>query len=304
MDSLVENNNAPMTQFPENDHYGNFQKWMDSKYSDTTAQDEPVADPGGNYPGVQFESITEIAERLLGKQPVPTTPTAKNSLRSDRMTDKKEPTTIEVAGLPLSSIGLLIPDDLRMDFARYQKTVDAVWVADQGRAWAAGDLLIYGERYLDGIYENAFDAFKYVPETLENKRWLCRRFPRENRYSTLTFSHHAIVAPYNDEVAYTLLGIAAERQLTTRQLKELRKEYDRLNKAGHLDGADNSEGESGDSEDTPRPITILASLPLRPSDFTNRDELRYTLPSEIADKVYAALYDRPDGSVRLIIEES
>jgi hypothetical protein len=88
-------------------------------------------------------------------------------------------------------------------------------------AWYLGDWLVYGERAFPTRYKTAMAATSLDYQTLRNYAWVARRFPLSRRRDSLSFQHHAEVAPLPD-ADQDLWLLRAERSRWSRN--ELRRQ--------------------------------------------------------------------------------
>lgn len=95
----------------------------------------------------------------------------------------------------------------------------AVARARDGAAWAIGDMLIFGEKYEDDPYEEACDNTGLKRGTLMNMKSLAKTFPKPHRVSGLSWSHHALVAGFDEETRIALLLRAKTERLSYEELR-------------------------------------------------------------------------------------
>jgi len=62
-------------------------------------------------------------------------------------------------------------------------------------AWWVGDWLLYGESRYGPRYRDALEVTAFDYKTLRNYVWVARRFELSRRRDSLSFQHHAEVAP-------------------------------------------------------------------------------------------------------------
>jgi hypothetical protein len=65
-------------------------------------------------------------------------------------------------------------------------------------AWWMGDWIVYGERAYGKRYRTALESAPYDYKTLRNYAWVARRFEVSRRRDSLSFQHHAEVAPLSE----------------------------------------------------------------------------------------------------------
>jgi N6-adenosine-specific RNA methylase IME4 len=87
-------------------------------------------------------------------------------------------------------------------------------------AWLVGDWLNYGELHYGELYAQALDAGA-PPQTWMNYKWVAGRFETSRRREVVSFTHHSEVAALDPEIADALLSAAAEKHLSSRDLRTL-----------------------------------------------------------------------------------
>lgn len=87
-------------------------------------------------------------------------------------------------------------------------------------SWLVGDWILHGEnREWGEMYSQALDATEFSMSTLRNYKHVCKRFPFDKRIASLSFSHHAEVAPCDDQDADLWLSKAVENGWSVGQLR-------------------------------------------------------------------------------------
>lgn len=85
--------------------------------------------------------------------------------------------------------------------------------------WAIGDWLELGERYDEGVLEAAAEATGLRRGTLLNLRSVSKAWPREKRDPAVGWSHHALMAGFDDEVRERLMKETKDRDLSWEELR-------------------------------------------------------------------------------------
>jgi N6-adenosine-specific RNA methylase IME4 len=90
-----------------------------------------------------------------------------------------------------------------------------------GIQWAIGDMLLYADQrgYRDEAVEGAMDATGLKRGTLQNIKSVCRTFPPEKRVGTLSYSHHALAAGFEESERDELLARAARNRLSWEEMR-------------------------------------------------------------------------------------
>jgi hypothetical protein len=86
-------------------------------------------------------------------------------------------------------------------------------------AWWLGDWLIYGEHAFGQRYRAALDLTGLDYKTLRNYAWVARRVGMSRRRDTLSFQHHAEVAPLSEPEQDLWLARAATRHWSRNELR-------------------------------------------------------------------------------------
>lgn len=86
--------------------------------------------------------------------------------------------------------------------------------------WAIGDWLLFGDgRYEEGAYETAAEATGLRRGTLSNLKAVAKAFPPDKRDPEVGWSHHALMAGFEDEVRERLMKETKERKLSWEELR-------------------------------------------------------------------------------------
>lgn len=86
--------------------------------------------------------------------------------------------------------------------------------------WWIGDWLNYGEQQWGEAFAQAVDPSRFAVQTLANDKWVASKIPRSLRKETLSFTHHALVAPLEPEERKEWLDKAETKRLTTAELRK------------------------------------------------------------------------------------
>lgn len=115
----------------------------------------------------------------------------------------------ESNGFRITDTGLRING--QPPLGEWASALKAVARAESTYRWAIGDLLVYADaqKFSDEAVEEVMDATKIKRGTLINYRLVSKTFP-PGRRTGLPWSHHALVAALEQDVADMLLAQAAE----------------------------------------------------------------------------------------------
>lgn len=125
---------------------------------------------------------------------------------------------LEDAGV-LTATSLNLADE-SMSYERWESLCRMFGSLRTRTSWWIGDLLnfgegVYGERYAQGIEE-----FGLSYETLVKYAYVSRNVARRRRRTSLSFSHHALVAKLDPDEQERWLKLAASEGWSTRELGE------------------------------------------------------------------------------------
>lgn len=93
--------------------------------------------------------------------------------------------------------------------------------ASSSHHWLLGDWVLAGERQWSDAPEALAELTGLDPQTIRGARYVCQRFERVRRRTTLSFAHHREVASLDAERADRLLDRAEAERLSVRALREL-----------------------------------------------------------------------------------
>jgi hypothetical protein len=120
-------------------------------------------------------------------------------------------------GAGLSPVAWIPPNELEFDdWCRYGARLG---VAGRGSAWWIGDWLSYGVVAYGQRYTVAVRVTGYDHQTLMNMVYVAKRFEASRRRPTLSWSHHAELAPLEITEQELWLDRACSRRLTVRALR-------------------------------------------------------------------------------------
>lgn len=113
-----------------------------------------------------------------------------------------------------------------LTFEQWTEDFNRVGLVTRGIKWIAADLLLVAEERFENQSEQFFDALGYSQHTLENIRWVAKRFPPSRRRETLSFSHYEKVASkkFTDEEQDEWLDQAVDGRWSVDELEAAIKE--------------------------------------------------------------------------------
>lgn len=119
--------------------------------------------------------------------------------------------------------GLLINGDPSLD--ECMSFGAALYMAKGVILWALADLLNYAEMRYGETYAQLAAAFPdFSIDYLRHIKWVGSVFPRSERFESLSFDHHRVVAALPREERLELLAMADRDGLSRQELKEIIKE--------------------------------------------------------------------------------
>lgn len=127
--------------------------------------------------------------------------------------------TTNVLSVPgeIDAISLSLPDHLEYDdwaniFAGLKNVSRSVmfWI---------GDALLYGEGHYSEKFAQVVDSLEYSPETIRNAMWVARNVPKERREVTLSYTHHAEVAKFDEADQVYWLRKAVDEEWSSAELR-------------------------------------------------------------------------------------
>ncbi len=98
----------------------------------------------------------------------------------------------------LTATSWRLPDGLSFD--EWQVAGERIGRIVSGVQWWYGDYLAYGEIKYGETYAQAADITGYDPETLREMKWVSERVQSVVRTTDLSWTHHRVVAPLDEEL--------------------------------------------------------------------------------------------------------
>jgi hypothetical protein len=121
----------------------------------------------------------------------------------------------------LSLVGWAASDEMVLE--QWLREGSRLGVRSRASGWWIGDWVNFGSRAYGEKYRRAAGATGYDAQTLMNMAYVASRIEISRRRETLTWSHHAEVAPLSVDEQEQWLDRAARDRLTVRDLRvELR----------------------------------------------------------------------------------
>jgi hypothetical protein len=115
-----------------------------------------------------------------------------------------------------SPTALTLPPDL--SYEEWRTTGHALGRLGKAVQWWLGDWLLHGESHFGEAFAQAATETGYSEESLRGFLWVSSRIPPSVRRSTLSWSHHQVVAGQDN--AEELLLRAECQQLSVSRLRE------------------------------------------------------------------------------------
>jgi hypothetical protein len=144
--------------------------------------------------------------------------TAVARLPGDR-TGAVEPASPPRPSRPTRSTATGISFDPLLPFEEWRALGARLGVYAKASSWWLGDWLAFGQTKYGRRYKEAIGATGLDYQTLRNYAVVARRFELSRRRDTLSFHHHAEVCGLRDDDQDRWLDLAAERGLSTRELR-------------------------------------------------------------------------------------
>jgi hypothetical protein len=126
---------------------------------------------------------------------------------------------IRPAGVPVLTTKVALELPTGLTFHEWERTGRQLAGVLSSSSWWLGDWLIYGKDHYSDRYEIGIRAAGLQYQTLRNYAWVAGRFPPARRRPTLSFQHHAELAPFGVEEQDEWLRMTEERGWTIRQLR-------------------------------------------------------------------------------------
>lgn len=118
----------------------------------------------------------------------------------------------------LSPIGLNLPEN--MTYEEWEKVGFQLKHIVEGFQWWVGDWLNYGERNYGENYSQGMTVTGLKYKTLANIKTVCSKVKLSLRSESLSYTHHGIVAPLEQDKQKEWLDKAVNEKMTVKQLKE------------------------------------------------------------------------------------
>jgi len=139
--------------------------------------------------------------------------------------------------------------DQGLDLAEWIRQGKRLGVIGRGAAWWVGDWVNYGNETFGEKYTRAARVTGYDVQSLMNMAYVASRFEISRRRETLSWSHHAEVAPLAPEHQDQWLSVAASKGLSVRGLREELRTWRHQLKFGSGDEQSVGESVSGETTD-------------------------------------------------------
>jgi N6-adenosine-specific RNA methylase IME4 len=118
-----------------------------------------------------------------------------------------------------TSTGLVLADGL--SFNVWETIGKDLKLCEGAVLWWLGDWLNYGDRAYGEMYTQALEASDYSLSTLQNAKWVAGRVESSLRSELLPYKAHQEVASLDPSQQAEVLTIAAEKNLTVREIRRL-----------------------------------------------------------------------------------
>lgn len=118
--------------------------------------------------------------------------------------------------------GLLLSDDCT--FARWRSFGRQLFLISDSSTWWLGDWLVFGRKKFPDRYKKAVAETGLDYKTLRNYAWVAGKVPIARRRASLSFQHHAEVAPLSPEEQDKWLSAAEESRWTRCMLRKAIKQ--------------------------------------------------------------------------------
>jgi hypothetical protein len=170
----------------------------------------------------------------------------------------RKPLSINLAGpVTVRRSGLIIPPSISLRV--WERLGEELRSISDSSAWWLADWVIHGEAAYNGRYREVIERTGLDYKTLRNYVWVARRFDVERRRDSLSFGHHAEVAPLPQPEQDYWLRIAEQKGWTRNQLrKEVRASLaERRGEAAALDPGSDQTGTVDGLPRLTKPIQVL-----------------------------------------------
>jgi N6-adenosine-specific RNA methylase IME4 len=113
--------------------------------------------------------------------------------------------------------------------AEWAAAFAAISKARNGTQWAIGDMLLFADlqQFDDGLVEATMEATGLKRGTLHNMKSVARTFPARERSSSLSWSHHSLIAGFDETERQELMARARRDKLSYEELKVVTRDMRR-----------------------------------------------------------------------------
>lgn len=131
----------------------------------------------------------------------------------------RQPRAIVYGAFRLTADGLVVHG--KGEFGDWSDAVAATEYLETKSPWWLADLLEYAHKRPDweGLIDSVIDAGTFTKRTVEQKRWVSRNVPAEDRVEGLSFAHHEAVAALPSGDKKIFLKKAKTEHLSVAELK-------------------------------------------------------------------------------------
>ncbi len=117
----------------------------------------------------------------------------------------------------ITSTALTLPS--RIDYAEWEHILRGFRNVSQSIMFWLGDLLVYGRDEYGEQFSQAIDTVGYSPETVRNAMWVASRVAGDVRSDKLSWSHHQLVAHFEQPDQQKWLATAEKNEWTVAELR-------------------------------------------------------------------------------------
>jgi hypothetical protein len=164
-------------------------------------------------------------------------------------TTEQYPTVATLARTRTTAVAWLAHARLTLD--EWQGYGSRLGTVSKSTNWWLGDWVRFGQRHYDQRYREAAQVTGYDEQTLMNFAYVASRYDVSRRRETLSWSHHAELAPLDPPTQDLWLDHATLRGLSIRQLRAAVRQAQPPAAPGF---GRPIEASDGDSSDVQRPV--------------------------------------------------
>jgi hypothetical protein len=180
----------------------------------------------------------------------------------------------------LTAVGLTISSDL--DFDEWEDIGSVLGKVRDATAFALGDWFVWGDAAFGEIAVQAVEATGRSKTTIMEYVRVARRVPRSRRRSTLSFTHHQLVAARPEEEQERLLEVCEQNRWSVEELR----------------GALHADPALSTRRDHSRPKAEIVALVFEASGAVLRaseqlDERHARVPLDVLSRLANALAEEP-----------